>query len=92
MEDSKPFNHPMLRTIQAKRANLAAAASADSLIEPFKYHDIIDKFAQRFGLHPDEVFNKTSFGTVTSFLTKWMREGEYGDIVNELERPQLTAQ
>jgi hypothetical protein len=65
---------------------MAEAAAADSLIDPFKYQDIIDKFAQRYGLHPDDVFNTTEFGTITGMLVKWMREGEYQDIYNELER------
>jgi hypothetical protein len=72
-----------------KRKQLALAAEADHL-DAFKYLDIIDKFAQRYGLHPDSVYSGTSFGTVTNFLAKWFREGEVSDRWNELER-MMTA-
>jgi hypothetical protein len=65
------------------------AAEADHL-DGFRYLDIIDKFAQRYSLHPDSVYSSTSFGTVTNFLAKWFREGEVSDRWNELERMMNT--
>ena len=44
--------------------------------------DPIDRFAQRFGLHPDDVFDNTSFDTVFAFLTKWHDQDEFHERFN----------
>jgi len=44
--------------------------------------DLIDVYAQKFGLDPDYVYDNTSFETVISFLTKWKEEAEYRERFN----------
>jgi hypothetical protein len=58
------------------------------LLDPFNYLDMIEKFASRFGQHPDDVFNNTSFGTIANFVIKWVKEGEFNDRMSELQRIQ----
>lgn len=47
---------------------------------------MIGIFAERFSLHPDSVYEKTSFNTVAGFLSLWKEKGEYADRYAEAEK------
>ena len=57
-----------------------------------RYTDLlrIGKFAGDFGLHPDDVFASTAFGTFIEFHVAWKEEQEFderrSDIWNDLNR------
>lgn len=40
---------------------------------------MIGKYAERFGLDPDEVYHKTSFDTLINFLWMWKENDEYSE-------------
>ena len=40
---------------------------------------LIGKFAERFGKHPDDVYDNTSFGTITNFMVMWKEQSEYDE-------------
>lgn len=44
--------------------------------------ELIDRYATRFGLDPDWVFDHTSFGTIMNFAVKWKLEEEYRERFN----------
>lgn len=48
--------------------------------------NIIERFATKFGLHPDDVYTNTEFDTVVSFLIKWKEEQEVEEKRYELEK------
>lgn len=48
-------------------------------LDPFDDLNIIGSYAQRFGLDPDVVFIKTSFGTIMNFLTMWKEMDEFNE-------------
>lgn len=76
---------PNTKGLYEKRAGIAEAAKFDRLHQ-FKYHDMIDKFAQRFSQHPDQVYLHTSFSTISLFLHKWKEEMEADDRYHEIEK------
>jgi hypothetical protein len=76
---------PITAGLYEKRAGIAETAKFERL-EPYKYHDMIDKFAQRYGLHPDSVYAHTSFDTISLFLSKWKEEMEADDRYHEIEK------
>lgn len=41
--------------------------------------DLIDQYAAKFGIDPDVVYDKTSFGTVINFIVKWKLQAEYNE-------------
>ncbi len=47
---------------------------------------MVRDFAKLFGQHPDTVFVKTSFDTVTKILLSLQKEGEFQDRYQEIER------
>jgi hypothetical protein len=47
---------------------------------------MIEKFASKFGLHPDEVYSTTEFDTLIAFLVKWKEESEVSEKIYELEK------
>lgn len=51
-------------------------------LNPFDDLSIIGRYAQRFGLDPDWVYNNTSFGTITNFMIMWKEEDEYSERFN----------
>lgn len=38
---------------------------------------LIDRYAQKFGLNPDWVYENTSFGTIINFAIMWKEQDEY---------------
>lgn len=40
---------------------------------------LIDRYAQKFGLDPDVVYDKTSFGTIINFAAMWHAMDEYNE-------------
>lgn len=40
---------------------------------------LIDKYAQKFGLDPDWVYDHTSFGTIINFAVMWKEQAEFDD-------------
>ena len=50
-----------------------------NLLNGFEDLHIIGRFAEKFGLHPDEVYENTSFGTITNFLVMWKETDEYNE-------------
>jgi hypothetical protein len=47
------------------------------LLRGFDDLDLIDRYAQKFGLDPDWVYDHTSFGTIINFAVKWHLEHEF---------------
>ena len=47
------------------------------LLNGFDDLHLIGRFAEKFGIHPDEVYDNTSFGTITNFLVMWKEQDEY---------------
>jgi hypothetical protein len=54
-------------------------------LSPFADLSLINKFAERFGLDPDEVYNK-SFDTVMNLHWLWKEQEEYQERYNEIEQ------
>jgi hypothetical protein len=48
--------------------------------------NLLETYAERFGLDPDYVYNNVSFDTVIMFHVKWKRERDFEERKNELER------
>lgn len=46
-------------------------------LKPFDDLDLIERYAEKFGRDPDEVYAKTRFDTLISFAVKWKEEAEY---------------
>lgn len=46
-------------------------------IEHYTDLNLIDDFAVRFGLHPDDVYSNTSMDTLLAFTLKWKEQGEF---------------
>lgn len=69
----------------------AARLAKSNLLNGFDDLHIIDRFSERFGLHPDEVYYNTDFGTITNFLVMWKEQEEYQErysyIWEELNKP-----
>ncbi len=84
-KQTSPPDHPLLKGILAKRANLAEEAGVEYL-QPTKYVRMIREFASEFGQHPDSVFNSTEAATVFLFSIDLCRSGYYQDIYTEVER------
>jgi len=61
-------------------------AAGGNKLQAWAYHDMIDRFAQKYSQHPDNIFKNTTFDTITAFLCKWNDEGNVQDAYNELER------
>jgi len=88
---------PNTKGLYDKRAGIAEAAKFDRLV-PYKYHDMIDKFAQRYGIPPDSrimaatnapafnVYHHVSFESISLFLQKWKEEMEADDRYHEIEK------
>lgn len=55
-------------------------------LKPFEYLEMIGSFAERFGLDPDLVYQKSSFETVTNFLLSWRSKLEFDDRFAEVQR------
>lgn len=53
---------------------------------------MIDRYAQKFCLNPNEVFKNCTFDDVTVFLIKWSEEMQYADRYSELERQMNETQ
>lgn len=51
---------------------------------------MIDRYAQKFSLDPNNVFKNATFDDVTGFLIKWNEEQGYQDRYMELERQMNT--
>lgn len=94
---------PNTRGLYDKRSGIAQAAKFERL-EPYKYHDMIDKFAQKYSIPPDSivmkhsnapafnVYQHVSFSSVSLFLCKWKEEMEADDRYHEIEKMiQATA-
>lgn len=47
---------------------------------------MVRDFAKLFSQHPDDVFAKTSFDSVTKILLSLQKEGEFQDRYNQLEK------
>jgi hypothetical protein len=84
-KQTQPPDHPILKGILAKRANLAEEAGVEYL-QPTKYVRMIREFASEFGQHPDDVFNRTEAATVFVFSVDACRSGYYSDIYNTIEQ------
>lgn len=68
-----------------KRKKIATLANERKLE---RYHDLnlIENYAAKFGLDPDEVYCKTSFDTIILFNEKWKDYAEYYDRYNDIEK------
>lgn len=53
-----------------------------------RHHDLnlIEAFAERFGLDPDYVYENKSFDTVILFNEKWKDQAEYQERYHAVER------
>jgi hypothetical protein len=67
-----------------KRGNIAKLAGVARL-SPFADLSLINKFAERFSMDPDAVYNK-SFDTVMNFHWLWKEQEEYQERYNEIEQ------
>lgn len=47
---------------------------------------MIGIFAERFGIHPDKVYEDTSFDTLTGFILMWKEKGDFDDRYAEEEK------
>lgn len=47
--------------------------------------NFIDQFAQHYGLHPDEVYATTKFGTLTEMTIKWRKFFAFDKKYNEIK-------
>ena len=48
--------------------------------------NLIEAFAERFSLHPDDVYTDTSFDTIILFNEKWKNQAEYQERYQNIER------
>lgn len=60
-------------------------------LNPFDDLSLIDRFAQKFGLNPDQVYLDSSFNTVINFAVMWKEMDEYNErfsyIWSEIQTP-----
>ena len=61
--------------------NVAGLAKVQRLI-PYADLSLVGDYGERFGIDPDEVFARVSFGTVMNFATMWKEKGEYQERFN----------
>jgi hypothetical protein len=65
------------------KTNVSKMAKVDRLTR-FNDLSMIGQFAERFKLHPNEVFSSTDFDTVLVFLEMWKEESEYSERFNTI--------
>ena len=72
------------------KANVAKLAKVN-LLHGFEDLHLIGRFAENFGLHPDDVYYNTSFGTIANFFIMWKEQDEYQErysyIWEEVSKP-----
>jgi hypothetical protein len=54
-----------------------AALAKVNRLQGYDDLSLIDRYAQRFGLDPDWVYDNTSFGTIINFAVLWKESDEY---------------
>lgn len=73
--DNQP--HKETRTNVARLAKVNRIARFDDL-------HLIERYATKFGLDPDWVYDNTSFGTIWNFLIMWHEFEEYQERFQEI--------
>ncbi len=68
-----------------KRQTIAKLAGVKKLAG-YADLNLIEAFAERFGLHPDDVYTDTSFDTIILFNEKWKNQAEYQERYQNIER------
>lgn len=70
---------------QEKREKIAKLANVKKL-SGYADLNLIEAFAERFGLDPDYVYENKSFDTVILFNQKWKDQAEYQERYHEIEK------
>jgi hypothetical protein len=58
------------------KANVANLAKVGRLVK-FDDLSLIERYASKFGVDPDWVYDNTSFGTIANFAIMWKEMDEY---------------